>query len=130
LLYLTPQNSIERVCDLPSGTHNSRLWKDGILFNDTASDCVRYVPQNDDEQAYKIISYNESDIEFAGIDDSKIARQSFARGLCTIDERFIAVGSSPSTISLYDLENKQRVGTVNLSMDIRNAIHGLEVWPF
>jgi len=130
LLYLTPQNSIERVCELPSGTHNSRLWKDGILFNDTASDCVRYVPQNDDEQAYKIISYNESDIEFAGIDDSKIARQSFARGLCTIDERFIAVGSSPSTISLYDLENKQRVGTVNLSMDIRNAIHGLEVWPF
>jgi hypothetical protein len=22
------------------------------------------------------------------------------------------------------------VGSVNLSMDIRNAIHGLEVWPF
>ena len=130
LLYLTPQNSIQVVCELPSGTHNPRLWKDGILFNDTASDCVRYVPQKGEEQAYKIITYKESDIEFAGIDDSNLARQSFARGLCTIDERFIAVGSSPSTISLYDLDNKQRVGTVNLSMDIRNAIHGLEVWPF
>ena len=91
---------------------------------------MRFVPQEGEEQAYKIISYKESDIEFSGIDDSKIARQSFARGLCTIDERFIAVGSSPSTITLYDLENKQQIGSVNLSMDIRNAIHGLEVWPF
>ncbi|MDB2544617.1 hypothetical protein N9X63_06050 [Woeseiaceae bacterium] len=130
LLYLTPNNSIETVCSLPSGTHNPRLWNNGVLFNDTASDCVRFVPKEGEEQTYKIISYKESDIEFAGIDDSKIARQSFARGLCTIDERFIAVGSSPSTISLFDLSNDQQVGSVNLSMDIRNAIHGLEVWPF
>ena len=130
LLYLTPGNSIQIICNLPSGTHNPRLWNDGVLFNDTASDCVRFIPREGEEQAHKIITYKESDIEFAGIDDSNIARQSFARGLCTIDDRFIAVGSSPSTISLYDLDNKQRVGTVNLSMDIRNAIHGLEVWPF
>jgi hypothetical protein len=130
LLYLTPDNSIQVVCDLPIGIHNPRLWKDGVLFNDTANDCVRYVPRKGGEQTYKIITYRESEIEFAGIDDSNIARQGFARGLCTIDDRYIAVGSSPSTISLYDLENKKLVGSVNLTMDIRNAIHGLEVWPF
>ena len=130
LLYLTPQNSIQVVCELPAGTHNPQLWKNGIIFNDTASDCVRYVPRDDEELTFKIITYNESDIEFAGIDDTNIARQSFARGLCVIEERFFAVGSSPSTISLYNVESKQRVGSVNLSMDIRNAIHGLEVWPF
>ena len=46
------------------------------------------------------------------------------------DKDLVAVGSSPSTISVFDLENKKRVATVNLSMDIRNAIHGLEVWPY
>ncbi|MAD91678.1 MAG: hypothetical protein CMQ54_02985 [Gammaproteobacteria bacterium] len=130
LLYLTPQNTIQKVCDLPSGTHNPQLWNDGVLFNDTASDCLRFVPRDGEEQAYKIITYKESDIEFAGIDDSNIARQGFARGLCTINDRFVAVGSSPSTISLYDLQSQQLIGSVNLSMDIRNAIHGLEIWPY
>ncbi|MFQ3227411.1 MAG: hypothetical protein ACI8RW_000796, partial [Porticoccaceae bacterium] len=41
-----------------------------------------------------------------------------------------AAGSSPSTISLYNVESKERIAAVNLTMDIRNAIHGLEVWPF
>jgi hypothetical protein len=42
----------------------------------------------------------------------------------------IAAGSSPSTISLYDMKKNERVAIVNLTMDIRNAIHGLEIWPF
>ena len=130
LLYLTPENTIEMVCELPSGTHNPRLWNDGVIFNDTVSDCVRYVPREGESLAFKVITYKESDIEFSGIDDSNIARQGFARGLCTIDDRFVAVGSSPSTISLYDTKTRQMVGSVNLSMDIRNAIHGLELWPF
>jgi hypothetical protein len=81
------------------------------------------------QQAFSIKQYPESDIELAGIDDSKIARQGFGRGFCLIDDRFIAGGSSPSTISLYDLDANQMVGCVNISMDIRNAIHGLEVFP-
>jgi hypothetical protein len=100
-----------------------------VLFNDTASDCVRHVPQNGEQRAFRITTYDEADIEFSGIDDSKIARQAFGRGLCVVDERFIAAGSSPSTITLYDISAGMPVGSVNLSMDIRNAIHGLEVWP-
>jgi hypothetical protein len=82
------------------------------------------------ENAFKIKPYDESEIEFSGIDDSRIARQAFGRGLCPVDGRFVAGGSSPSTISLYDLETNMIVTTVNLSMDIRNAMHGLEVWPY
>ena len=37
---------------------------------------------------------------------------------------------SPSTITLYDTEQGVKVGFVNLSLDIRNAIHGLELWPY
>ena len=128
LLHLNDKMRVSEVCNLPTGTHNARPWKDGVLFNDTANDCVRYVSRDGTEKAFKVVSYDESLIEFAGIDDSKIARQAFARGLCPVDERFIAVGSSPSTITLYDVQTNQKVGSVNLSMDIRNAIHGLEVW--
>ena len=130
LLFLTSSNEIKTVCDLPAYTHNPQLWKDGVLFNDTASDCVRYVPRQGQEQAYKIITYQEKDIQFSGVDDSNIARQGFGRGLCTIGNRFVAGGSSPSTVTLYDFEAAMVVGSVNLTMDIRNAIHGLEIWPF
>jgi len=130
LLFLTSSNEVKIVCELPAYTHNPRLWKDGVLFNDTASDCVRYVPREGQEQAYKIITYEEKDIQFSGIDDSNIARQGFGRGLCTIGNRFVAGGSSPSTVTLYDFEAAMVVGSVNLTMDIRNAIHGLEVWPY
>jgi len=130
LFLLKADNTVTKVCELPTGTHNPQFWNNGIIFNDTVADCLRFVPREGEEVAFKVITYKESDIEFAGIDDSKIARQGFARGLCTIENRFVVVGSSPSTISLYDIDSKQMVGSVNLSMDIRNAIHGLEVWPF
>ncbi len=130
LLYLNSKMEISEVCSLPAGVHNARPYRDGLLFNDTQSDCVRYVSRDGRNRAFKIATYDDADIEFAGIDDSKIARQGFGRGLCPVGERFIAGGSSPSTISLYDLETNQKVGSVNLTMDIRNAIHGLEPWPF
>ena len=130
LLHLNSRMEVTEVCNLPTGTHNARPWKNGVIFNDTASDCVRYVGRDGTEKAFKVPSYDESLIEFAGIDDSKIARQAFGRGLCPVGDRFLAAGSSPSTITLYDLETGQRVGSVNLSMDVRNAIHGLEVWPY
>ena len=116
--------------ELPPGTHNARLFGDGVLFNDTEGDHVRFVPRDGRQQAFKIVTYDDAAIEFAGIDDSNVARQGFGRGLCVIDDRFVAAGSSPSTISLYDIDSAQVVASVNLSMDIRNAIHGLEVWPY
>jgi hypothetical protein len=130
LLHINNQMQVAVVCDLPGGTHNARPWLNGVVFNDTNSDCVRYVDRNGTQKAFSIVSYDESQLQFAGVDDSNIARQAFGRGLCPVGERFIAAGSSPSTITLYDTVANQTVGSVNLSMDIRNAIHGLEIWPF
>ncbi len=130
LLHLDSQMEVSEVCSLPAGAHNARPYRDGLLFNDTESDCVRYAGHDGENIAFKIATYDEGDIEFAGIDDSKGARQGFGRGLCPVGDRFVAGGSSPSTISLYDLEGNQKIGSVNLTMDIRNAIHGLEPWPF
>jgi len=101
-----------------------------VLLNDTAGDHVRFVSRGGQSQAFRVVTYKESDIQFAGIDDSKIARQGFGRGLCPIGDRLVAGGSSPSTVSLYDLNSSKTVASVNLTMDIRNAIHGLELWPY
>ena len=130
LLHLNQEMKVSEVCSLPAGVHNAQPWKGGVLFNDTVADCVRYVPREGRQQAFRIKRYDESEILFAGIDDSKIARQAFGRGLCTAGSRLIVGGSSPSTISVYDTEAGMTVGSVNLTMDIRNAIHGLEVWPY
>ena len=64
------------------------------------------------------------------IDQSGVARPGFARGLAVLSDSRVAGGSSPSTVSVYDLPRNERVLSVNLTMDVRNAIHGLAVWPY
>ena len=117
-------------CSLPEGTHNSRPFKEGVLFNDTQSNCVRWIKRDGSEVNFRVPLFPEEELTHQNFDDSRVARQGFARGLCVIDEHHIAMGSSPSSITLFNLETKERVGSVNLSMDIRNAIHGMEVWPY
>ena len=130
LLHLSSRFEISEVCSLPSGTHNARPYRDGIICNDTASDSVRFVSREHQDRAFPIITYDETELEFAGVDSSRIARQGFGRGLCPVGDRLLAGGSSPSTVTLYDLDAGSIVASVNLTMDIRNAIHGLEVWPY
>ena len=115
---------------MPPGTHNARLFGDGVLFNDTSANYMRYVTRDGDEKRFMFPAYDPDDLEFAGVDDSKVARQGFGRGLCVIDESYVAAGSSPSTVTVFDLQQNEIVFSVNFSMDIRNAIHGLEIWPY
>jgi hypothetical protein len=92
---------------------------------------VRYAtPTGKGDWAFGVPRYSDADLLNTEMDDSRLARQGFGRGLCTISDTLIAAGSSPSTIALYDLEQKELVKSVNISMDVRNAIHGLEVWPY
>lgn len=130
LLALDSAMQVTEYCSLPAGTHNARPLHGGVIFNDTRSDVVRFVPRGGDQSVFKVISYDPAELVYTGVDDTKVARQAFARGLCVINDQLIAAGSSPSTISLYDLNASKRLTAVNLSLDVRNAIHGLEVWPF
>jgi hypothetical protein len=130
LLHVGHKNDIQEVCSLPLGTHNARPFKDGVILNDTHSDRIFCVGRGAQPKTFPILQYDPADIEFEGIDDSKVARQGFGRGLCIFEDRFVIGGSSPSTLSLYDLEADGVISTINLTMDIRNAIHGLEIWPY
>ena len=114
---------------LPHGVHNARPYRDGVLFNDTEADVVRFASP-DAEQAFPIPRYPPGQLTHTDLDDSRIARQAFGRGLCTVDDGVIAIGSSPSTITLHDLARNKSTKQVTLTFDLRNAIHGLEVWPY
>ena len=129
LLYVDEKFNVRKFSSLPSGAHNAQPFSNGLLFNDTAANCVRYVDRTGANKVFPVPIYPEEKLEFSGVDDSRVARQGFGRGLCTFAERFVIAGSSPSTVTVYDLHSGDRVASVNLTMDVRNAIHGLEVWP-
>ena len=128
-LHLYTGRHLTRVARLPEGTHNAQPFKDGVLFNDTQKNVVRFLPAEGPQRVFHIPVYNPALLTHTDLDDSRIARQAFGRGLCVVDDDLIAAGSSPSTVTLYDVGKMKTVLSVNLLMDIRNAIHGLEVWP-
>jgi len=128
-LLFTNGRSTSLTAPLPRGTHNAQPYEQGVIYNDTASDRVCYrngssvmqmaVPQFERAQILNMDKF-----------ESAVARPGFARGLCVLGEGLIAGGSSPSTIAVYDLRRGERVLHQNISMDVRNAIHGMTVWPF
>jgi hypothetical protein len=121
--------SLRPVCTLPAGVHNARPYRNGVLFNDTGSNAVRFAAM-DTDIAFPVPVFPEDQLTHNDLDDSAIARQGFGRGLCIVKDGTLAAGSSPSTITLYDIDRRQALSRVSLTMDVRNAIHGLEVWPF
>jgi hypothetical protein len=122
---------VRMAVELPPGTHNAMPFRDGVLFNDTEANVLRYVGRDGrEDRALSVPRYSDEQLQYSNLDQSKIARPGFARGLAVLSDNVVAAGSSPSTVSIYDLAKNERALSVNLTMDVRNAIHGLEVWPF
>jgi hypothetical protein len=123
---------VQMAVELPPGTHNAQPFRDGVLFNDTEADALRYTGRGEgrEDRAMKVPRYAPELLTHVDLDQSSVARQGFARGLCVISSSIVAGGSSPSTVSVYDLAANTRLLQVNLTMDVRNAIHGLAVWPY
>lgn len=120
--------TVKRWVRIPAGAHNARPFRGGVLFNDTAADVVRHVTR-DGQRAFPVPRIDPDLLTHTDLDDTRVARAGFGRGLCVVDEHCIAAGSSPSTITLHRLDGGEaRMAT--LTYDVRNAIHGLEVWPF
>ncbi len=123
------QTQIAMVAGLPRGTHNARPFRGGVLFNDTDSDSVVWAGP-EARVAVQTPRYDPKLLTHMDADASGLARQGFGRGLCVLSDRLVAAGSSPTTISIYDMEAGICLAGINLSMDVRNAAHGLAVWPF
>jgi hypothetical protein len=115
---------------VPYGTHNARPFRDGVLFNHTASDRIVYADRSGVPRASLALpTYPSEALEHADL-PGDLARPTFGRGLAVFHESIVIGGSSPATITAYEIDSGQRLASVNITMDVRNAVHGLEVWPF
>jgi hypothetical protein len=114
---------------LPRGTHNAAIYGDGVIYNDTASNRIVIADRsNGIRKSFAVPIFNPAELSHTEVPNDH-ARQGFARGLCLDGDDIIIGGSSPSTISAYHLETGEQIRQVNISKDIRNCIHGLELWP-
>ncbi len=130
MLHIGNKNVLNWVVDLPQGVHNARPYGDGVLFNDTSANTLRCVNRDGTEKRFAVPTHDPGQLTHTGRGDESEARQGFGRGLCALNERLIAAGSSPATITLYDLDAVCEAVRVNFSMDVRNTVHGLQVWPY
>ncbi len=112
------------------GTHNARPFKDGILLNHTSADQVAYLNSGGRiMESFFSKPYKEDELLMSDLPQDH-ARQAFTRGLCVTTNGLIIGGSSPATVSVYQFGRQTPIKTVNITMDVRNAIHGLEIWPY
>ena len=115
---------------LPRGGHNARPFEGGTLLNDTASDRLAILDRRGKlQEAYAVRRYAAEKLNTAGLPE-RVARQGFARGLLSTNDGHFVVGSSPATLNVFRRGAPQLLKSVNIAMDLRNAIHGLEIWPF
>lgn len=129
LVRINADGSFKKVAKIPKGTHNVQFSKDYLLMNSTDTDSVLLTDiKGRALESFAIPAYDPSTLENNTLGEDH-ARQSFGRGLCTHDN-YIFAGSSPGTISLYKSDYQRPLSVINLTMDVRNAIHGLEVYPY
>jgi hypothetical protein len=128
ILQIVPK-AVAVFAEIPLGAHNARPFQGGVLLNDTDNDSV-VMFSADRHVSIASPRYSEDQLLRADADASGIARQAFGRGLTPLSERIVVGGSSPTTVSVYDLAAGERLKSINISMDLRNAAHGVAVWPF
>ena len=129
LLYID-EDKLYIYAPIPAGSHNARPFCEGVLLNDTAAEKVTYLDmQGIVQSSFPVIRYRDDELEMGHLPMDH-ARQAFARGLCVTNDGWIIGGSSPSTLSAYWLDKPSAIKVVNLTMDVRNSVHGLGIWPF
>jgi hypothetical protein len=122
-------NQLSRTARLPPGTHNAQPFGGGVIYNDTARNCI-CADLPDRDVRIPITADPEEAARWHHREDAVLARPLFGRGLCVLSHELIVAGSSPSPITVYDIGRGIAVARLPISTDVRNAIHGISIWPF
>jgi hypothetical protein len=123
---------INMAVQLPAGAYNAQPFRDGVVFNDSEANVLRYTGRGEGEEdrAMAVPTLDTALMTHSEAITDGIARPGFARGLCVLSDRIVAGGSSPATIAVYDFAANECLGSVSLSHDVRNTIHSIAQWPF
>ena len=116
---------------VPPTTHNCQPLETGVLMNSTGQDAVVLADRNGAVRSrFEYPRYDPSELKHTDI-PGDFARQAFGRGLCVDKHKKILIaGSSPGTVSAFQINSGQMLASVQVCNDLRNAPHGLEIWPF
>lgn len=130
-LLMIRQGQLSAYGAVPAWTHNARPFRGGVLANSTHQNAVGLFDRTGKPQVLlPVPRYDPQALTHADLPED-YARQAFARGLCLAEGGDIVIaGSSPATIAVHRLQPPGMVKMVTLSLDLREAVHGLEIWPF
>lgn len=121
---------LERAATIPYGSHNARPFRDGVLLNHTRTDRLAFLDRRGEvRRDWAIPRFTTEELERTDLPED-LARQAFGRGLAVVSDDVFVGGSSPATVSAYRFETAEPVTSVTITNDVRNAVHGLELWPF
>jgi hypothetical protein len=124
-------HELRMAVELPAGSCDARPFRDGVLFNEYEAGLLRYAGRGGaEDRAFAVPAYPAESLYGADQERGGIARPGLASGLAVLSDALVAGGSSPSTISVYDLPRNTRTLSVNLTMDVRSTIHSIALWPF
>ena len=128
-LFLIKNGRLKEYANVPFGTHNCRPFNNGFLCCDTINKRILHSDfRSKPIFEYDVPEYSLNELSYTHLTEEN-AKQGFARGLCVYDNLIIN-GSSPATITVYDCEKKEIIKSICITKDIRNSIHGLEVYPY
>lgn len=118
--------------ELPANARDAQPFRDGVLFNDSDAGALRYSGRADssEDRAIPVPARELDGLTNADAIDDAVVRNGFARGLCVISDRIVAGGSSPATVTLYDLATGQMLGSVDITRDARESLHSIACWPY
>jgi hypothetical protein len=129
-LYRLRDGRLERLFEVPLGTHNTRLIDGAAIYQDTERDRVSLRSLNGGPiEHYPLPRYPRECLENADLRRDHDARAGFGRGLCLAPDGLIIAGSAPATITVFRRGRPTPLRSINLTLDVCSAIHGLEVWP-
>jgi hypothetical protein len=115
---------------IPYGSHNARPFREGVILNHTDTDRIVHVSRKGRvRRSFPLVHYESEHLLHSDL-TRDLARQAFGRGLAVVNDGLIVGGSSPATLTAYQFDPPRVLRSINVTMDVRNAVHGLEVWPY
>ncbi len=118
--------------ELPAGALDARLFRNGVLFNDSHAGVLRYTGDDEgsEDRGMAVPFFTESDHAAHDPNATRMLKRGYARGLCVLSNTVVAGGCTPAGVSLYDLRRNERLMTVTFTRNVRMAVNCIEVWPW
>lgn len=127
------RTGVRQAAVAPFKTHNVQPHRGRLVLNNTGAERAELRTFDGTKvRDFSVPRYRGEDLVNGDLPEDH-ARQAFGRGLAVHPHdqgETLIIGSSPATLSAFDLDSGERLACWGLTMDVRNAVHGLAVWPF